>query len=133
MQQSKFAYAFDRSDDGNELIPQEMMTRIIFFMSWYCTTWLIAARKHKIAPRNNQPFNWCFSGHSNCKGTKAPVIKNFLNRHCRECNGQKFYVVRQWLFATSERMNKQATNNLFDWYRATTLMIAKAQGASNQR
>ncbi len=41
---------------GNELLLQEAMTRITFFMSWYCTARMTAKRKRKTAPPNNQHF-----------------------------------------------------------------------------
>jgi hypothetical protein len=73
---------------GNELVLQEAMTRITFFMSWYCTAWMTAKRKRKTAPPNNQHFlSDCWSNHDNCKGNKAPVIKNVHDRHRRECDG----------------------------------------------
>jgi hypothetical protein len=52
----KFLCAVDCNDHGNKLVMQEAMTRIIYFILWYCTTWLIAMREHKIAPPNNQLF-----------------------------------------------------------------------------
>ena len=66
------------------------MTRITFFMSWYCTAQMTAKRKHKIAPPNKlQVLSDCWSGHDNCKGSEVPVIKNVHDCHCRECNSQK--------------------------------------------
>jgi hypothetical protein len=68
----------------------------IFFVPWYHTTRLIAARKCVIVPCNNQPFLIdCWSNQNDCKGAKAPVIKNVYHRQHREWNGQKFYTILQ--------------------------------------
>jgi hypothetical protein len=50
----RFFFAVDYKDHGNKLYLQEATTRIIFSMSWYCTTCLIVVRKWEIPPRNNQ-------------------------------------------------------------------------------
>ncbi len=85
---NKLLYAVDRNDHGNELVSQEAMMRIIFFMSWYCTARMIAKRKREIAPPNNKHFlSDCWSNHDDREGAEAPVIKNVHDRHRRECDG----------------------------------------------
>ncbi len=106
------------------------------FMSWYCTTWLKAVRKNKIAQCNNQPFqlmlewpwqsqrNW--SAHDKISGTaiaKNAMVKIF-KLYCRE--------QWQWLNNAAReiaRLHKQQTT--FGWCRETTLTIAKAQVTSD--
>jgi hypothetical protein len=107
----KLLYAVDCNDHGNELVSQEAMTRITFFMSWYCTARMTAKRKCEIAPPNNQHFlSDCWSDHDDCKGAEAPVIKNVHDRHRRECNGQKYVMSKgsdddeRWLIATKARV-----------------------------
>ncbi len=116
---TKFLYAVDCNYHGNELVLQEATTRIIFFMSWYCTTSLIAARRCEIAPYNNQhSLNWCWNNHNDCKGAKAPVIQNVWDHHPRGCDSQDFYVVSQQMTITidsneSVRSRKQQPTKFF--------------------
>jgi hypothetical protein len=105
MHQSNLTHAVDHSDDGNEneLESQEAMTRITFFMSWYCTTRMTAKWKHKIGtPNNNYFLSDCWSNHIDCEGTKVTVIMNVHNRHCGECDGQKFYIILQGAATTND-------------------------------
>ena len=77
---------------------------------------MTAKRKHKIVPPNNQHvLSDCWSNQDDCKGAKAPVIKNVHGRHHRECNGQK-YVMLQGATMTNDgwlqqRCTCQATTN----------------------
>ncbi len=90
-----------RSDDNNNVV----------FMPWYCTTRLIAAMKYENAPCNYQTFLIdCWSNQDAHTGNKAPVIKNIHDCHCRECNGEKNYVVLQGATMTVD-CNKSARSH----------------------
>ncbi len=93
----RFFYVVDYNDHGNKLVLQEATTRIIFSMSWYCTTRLIAARKWEIPPRNNRhSLSWCWNDQKDCNGgAKAPMTKDVWDCHRRGYNGQDFYIISQ--------------------------------------
>jgi hypothetical protein len=91
----KPVYAVDPNDHSNDLISQEAMTRITFFMLWYCTAQMTVKRKREIVPPNKQHvLSDCWSNNDNCKGANAPVIKIVHDYHCNEFDSQKYVILQ---------------------------------------